>query len=77
MQKIICKKVYDTDTSTLIKKVTNGFYGQSDGWEECLYQTDGGNFFLYVNGGKDSTHPKENITRMSIDKKKAWLSANA
>ena len=77
MQKIICKKVYDTDTSTLIKKVRNGLYGQSDGWEESLYQTEGGNFFLYVNGGAESKHPKENITRMSIDKKNAWLSTNA
>jgi hypothetical protein len=76
MQKMICKKVYDTDTSTLIKKVTSGFYGASDGWEESLHQTESGNFFLYVNGGADSKHPKENITRMSIDKKDAWLIAN-
>ena len=37
MQKIICKKVYDTETSTLIKKVTYGAFGCPDGWEESLY----------------------------------------
>ena len=77
MQKIICKKVYNTETSTLLKKVTYGTFGSPDGWEESLYQTESGNFFLYVNGGADSKHPKEDITRMGTDKKNAWLSANA
>ena len=77
MQKIICKKVYDTETSTLLKKVTFGAYGESNGWEESLYQTESGHFFLYVNGGADSKYPKEDITRMSADKKNAWLSENA
>ncbi len=77
MQKTICKKVYDTDTSTLLKKVTHGYYGASDGWEESLYQTESGNFFLYVNGGADSKHTKEDILRMSAEKKDTWLKANA
>jgi len=77
MQKVICKKTYDTETSTLIKKVTYGTFGSPDGWEESLYQTDNGNYFLYVNGGTDSKHPKEDITRMGADKKAAWLKANA
>ena len=77
MQKVICKKIYDTETSTLLKKVTFGAYGESDGWEESLYQTEGGLFFLYTNGGADSKHPKEDITRMSAEKKNAWLKANA
>ena len=77
MQKVICKKVYDTDTSTFIKKVTFGIYGAPEGWEECLFRTDSGNFFLYVNGGSKSKYPKENITRLSAEKKDAWLKANA
>lgn len=77
MQKIICKKVYDTETSTLIKKVTYGTYGAPDGWEECLFQTSEGNFFLYTNGGSDSKYKAENITRMSAVKKDEWLKANA
>lgn len=68
--------MYDTETSTLLKKVTYGCYGASDGWEESLYQTESGNFFLYVNGGADSKHPKEDITRMSAEKKNAWLKDN-
>ena len=73
MQKTICKKVYDTETSTLIKKVTVGAYGDPAGYEESLYQTEGGLFFLYTNGGADSKYTKEDITRMSAEKKNAWL----
>lgn len=77
MQKIICKKVYDTETSTLIKKVTYGAFGCPDGWEESLYQTESGNYFLYTNGGAESKYKTENITRMSAAKKDEWLNANA
>jgi len=77
MQKVICKKVYDTEKSTLIKKVTFGYFGDPNGYEESLYQTESGHYFLYTNGGEDSKYTSENITRMSADKKDAWLKANA
>lgn len=77
MKKVICKKVYDTETATLVKKVTFGYFGDPNGYEESLYQTESGHFFLYTNGGADSKYPVENITRMSADKKNAWLQANA
>lgn len=77
MKKIICKKVYDTETATLVKKVTCGAFGDPTGYEESLYQTEGGLFFLYVNGGAESKHAKEDIVRMSAEKKNAWLKENA
>lgn len=77
MQKVICKKVYDTETATLVKKVTYGSFGDPTGYEESLYQTEGGLFFLYVNGGAESKYVKEDIVRMGADKKNAWLAANA
>ena len=77
MQKTICKKVYDTETSTLIKKVTFGEFGDPAGFEESLYQTESGHFFLYTNGGAQSKYTKEDITRMSAEKKDAWLQAHA
>ena len=77
MQKTICKKVYDTEASTLLKKVTYGDYGSPDGYEESLYQNEGGLFFLYTNGGAESKYKKEDITRMSAEKKAAWLANNA
>ena len=73
MQKIICKKLYDTDTSEIVKKVTFGNFGDADGYEETLYVTADGAYFLYENGGQDSIHPKENIKRMSKKAADEWL----
>ena len=72
IKKIICKREYDTETATLVKKFTEGAIGDPAGYEESLYQTPGGLYFLYVNGGEESIHPAENITRMSADKAKQW-----
>lgn len=65
MKKIIAGKLYDTDASTIVKKNTFGFFGDADGYEETLYVTNEGYYFLYVNGGEDSIHPIEKISRMS------------
>lgn len=73
MQKIICKKLYDTDASEIVKKVTCGNFGDADGYEETLYVTADGSYFLYENGGQDSIHPKENIKRMSKKAADEWL----
>ena len=77
MQKVICKKTYDTETSQLVKKVTFSYFGDPNGYEESLYQTESGSFFLYTNGGELSKYTKENITRLSAEKAQAWLQANA
>ena len=76
MQKIICKKLYDTENAELVKKITCGEYGCPEGYEETLYKTESGHFFLYTNGGAESKYTKENITRMSADKASAWLKDN-
>lgn len=76
MQKIICKKLYDTEASTLVKKVTSGEYGCPKGYEESLYKTESGHYFLYTNGGAESKYTKEDITRMSAERASAWLKNN-
>ena len=76
MQKIICKKVYDTTTSTVVKKVTYGSYGDPDGYEETLYVTSDGSYFLYTNGGEDSKYKTEDISRKSKAAAEKWLSEN-
>ena len=72
MKKIICKVEYDTEKSELVAKYTHGAFGESDGYEESLYKTADGKFFIYVNGGAESIHPEENITRMSAAKADEW-----
>ena len=73
MKKIICKREYDTATATLIKQHTVGFYGDPAGYEETLYQTPEGLYFLYVCGGETSPYPSEDILRMAETKVSAWL----
>ena len=73
MKKIICKKEYDTETATLIKKYTVGTFGDPTGYEEVLFQTPEGLYFLYVDGGKESIYPEENIVRMAKTKVNAWI----
>ncbi len=73
MKKIICKKEYDTETAVLIKKCTHGFYGDPAGYEEILFQTPSGLYFIYVRGGADSPYPEENILRLAKTKVNAWL----
>ena len=76
MKKIICKKIYDTDASQVIKKVTSGIWGDPRGYEETLYVTEDGAYFLYENGGEESIHPKETIKRMSKKSAEEWLKSN-
>lgn len=74
MLKTICGKIYDTDASTVVKSKTVGTFGDPTGYEETLYQTEGGLYFLYVNGGEESIYPKEDIKRMSKANAEKWLS---
>ncbi len=73
MKKIICKKEYDTETATMVKKYTSGVYGDPAGYEEILFQTPAGLYFLYVRGGETSPYPTENILRMAKAKVNAWM----
>ena len=76
MKKVICKVEYDTETSELVCKKTVGNFGDATGYEESLYKTADGKFFLYVNGGEESIYPKEDIKRMAAKKAEEWQ-ANA
>ena len=76
MKKIICKVEYDTEVSELLAKKTFGNFGDADGYEESLYKTSDGKFFLYTNGGADSPYAKEDIKRMAKAKADEWLAQN-
>ena len=73
MKKIICKKEYDTETATLVKKFTSGTYGDPAGYEETLYQTPEGLYFIYANGGETSPYAEESITRIAKTKVNEWI----
>ena len=76
MNKIICGKVYDTTTASIVKKITDGYWGDPKGYEETLYLSPEGAYFLYTNGGSESKYPVEKITRMSKKNADKWLEEN-
>ncbi len=74
---VMCKDIdgvlYDTATSTVDKKFTYGVPGDSCGYEETLYITNDGRYFIYTNGGTKSKYPFENVTPISRDDVKNWM----
>ena len=76
MKKIICKREYDTETATMIEKRTYSYFGDPAGYEEALYQTPEGLYFLYVNGGEASKYPTEDILRLAKAKVADWKNGN-
>ena len=77
MKKIICKVEYDTEHAELVQKFTEGEFGSAEGYEESLYVTADGKFFLYVNGGAASPYKEENIVRMSKAKAEEWQKSHS
>ena len=73
MKKIICKKEYDSETATMSKKCTYGTYGDPAGYEEILFQTEGGLYFVYTRGGETSPFPGEDIQRLAKTKVNEWI----
>ncbi len=77
MKKTIGKKEYDTQTAECIKHYTYGYFGDPAGYEEKLYKTPDGLYFIYVCGGERSPYPGEDILRLGKAKVDAWLSDHA
>ena len=76
MKKTICKREYDTEVSRLLGVMVKGDFGDPDGFEERLYCTPDGYYFVYGIGGPDSPYPAENIKRMSRDAAEEWAKNN-
>ena len=73
MYKEINGVVYDTMTSTIDKKFTFGVPGDPCGFEETLYITNDGKYFVYTNGGIHSKYPFENIVPIEREEVKNWM----
>ena len=69
MRKIIKRRIYDTETSKQLAFRYAGEYGDAGGYEERLYLTKNGLYFVYGVGGPDSPYPQETIK--AIEKKEA------
>lgn len=70
MRKIINKRVYDTKTSQLLGHNVNGTWGDPEGYEEFLYKTTKGGYFIHGIGGTESKYPEEKIVVITEDEAK-------
>ena len=73
MYKEIDGIVYDTANSTVDKKFTFSVPGDTYGYEETLYVTGDGRYFIYTYGGVNSKYPAENITPIERENVKSWI----
>ena len=48
MKKVINGKMYNTETATLIKRISEGTYGNWDYADEELYRKRNGEFFIMI-----------------------------
>lgn len=67
MKKTIGRKVYNTDTATLIKTNAVSYFGDPAGYEETLYKTPKGEYFVYGVGGPESKYPEAQITVITAE----------
>ena len=76
MKKTIRGIEYDTETAKVISKNAHGFFGDPAGYEETLYETGAGRYFVYTNGGESSRYPVEKISCIAKAKVDAWLESH-
>ncbi len=76
MIKVTKTKVFNTETATVVKKVTVGSFGDPAGFETTLYQTPEGDFFLYTFGGSESAYAEEKIVSYTKARAQEWLANN-
>ncbi len=73
MRKEIDGVLYDTANSTVDKKFTYGVPGDPCGYEETLYITTDGKYFVYTFGGNLSKYTSENIIPIERENVKNWI----
>ncbi|MCD8287018.1 MAG: hypothetical protein LUD50_07330 [Clostridia bacterium] len=73
MRKVMDGAVYDTSCAVIDKKFTSGVPGDPYGYEETLYITKDGLYFIYTNGGYKSKYPRESITPIDKADVRAWV----
>ncbi len=69
-------KTYNTETASVVKKVTFGAFGDPTGYEMTMYMTPEGDYFLYTNGGEQSAYAAEKITAYTKANARKWLEEN-
>ena len=73
MKKIIKGRIYDTDKAKQLNFKYVGEYGDADGYEEKLYLTKSGQYFIFGAGGSESPYPQPVIKPIEKEQADEWL----
>ena len=65
MKSTASKKTFDTQSSELLKKITEGSYGDPTGYEETLFLTHDGTYLVYANCGEYYIQTQESFTKIN------------
>ena len=70
------KRIFDTTKAEAQGNRAYSYYGDPAGYEETLYKTKGGLYFLWGIGGADSPYSAgEDIRPLTEKEAQAWLEA--
>ena len=72
MKKIINGRSYDTEKAKQLKVRYAGEYGEAHGYEERLYLTKSGQYFIFGVGGPDSPYPQPTIKPIEKEQADEW-----
>jgi len=68
------RHIYDTEKAQLLGNRAYSYYGDPAGYEEKLYQTKGGLYFVWGIGGTESPYSSgEDIRPLSEGEAEEWL----
>lgn len=83
MNKVINGKRYNTETAKEMGKTGEYYHNDINSWEETLYRTKSGQYFIYGEGGANTRYAEpaqlgnwvsgEQIIPISEDKAKEWV----
>ena len=68
-------KTYDTDKAACIGSKYVGEFGQPEGFEEKLFITEAGRYFLYGTGGTGSPYAEPSIQLLTNTQANNWRQA--
>ena len=72
MKKIVKGKTYNTDTAEVMAHRVQGEFGDPAGYEEFLYKTKKGLYFIHGVGGEASPYPQETIAPVTEEEAAAF-----
>ena len=77
MKETINKVVYDTDEAVELGFKYCEWFGAPEGYEERLFITNDGQYFIYGAGGPESKYAEPVIELLSDEQAEEWKKENA